>query len=403
MKKWFIIAFLAVIILSCENNINKNYFLIQTGIVEQDDTLGVWFKAKIVNRPSGLISDHGFYWSYVSSSPGPGDDNCISLGDLLDKDNFSYFLPGNQIDPETKIYLRGYTKTDNYLSLGTIVSFEFNKGSDSYPRIYNVTPNPSQWDDTLTISGNNFSLDPDFNIIYYNYIITAPWSECTRNVDGAVACYTPVLESSPKMIKIIRPRYAQNAKTDLYISVRDNITDTFQLDLKPPEIVSVSPSEALNLGTIDIRGPNLGYSLSPTEVLLNNKQGYVTQQSPGHIYVLIAEPNVIPPGKVTLKVSFDGVTTEKTDAFTILTPEIVSCSPLTGNPGTIVTIVYRNIYSSSKIYIYFNSTAATITRRYDDGTNRLEVRVPSLPSGETEISLHYYNITDILETKFNIP
>lgn len=402
MKKWFIIALLAITIFSCENSINKNYFLIQTGIVEQDDTLGVWFKAKIVNRPSGPISDHGFYYSYVSSSPGPGDDNCISLGDLPDEDNFSYFLPGSQIDQGTKIYVRAFAETDNYLSLGTTVSFEFNKGSDSYPRIYKVTPNPSQWDDTLTITGNNFSLNPDFNIISYNHIITAPWSECTRSVDGTVACYTPILECSPEMIKIIRPRYAQNAKTDLYITVRDKNTDIFQLDLKPPDIVSVSPSQALNLQTIDIRGPNLGYSLSPTEVWLNNKQGYITQQSPGHIFVLIAEPNIIPPGKVTLKVSFDGVTSEKTDAFTILAPEIVSCSPLTGSPGTTVTIVYQNIFKSNEIHIYFNNTAATITKIYTDGSNRLEVRVPSLPSGETEVSLQYYNLTDKLETKFNI-
>lgn len=214
IRMFTIISFL-VLLASCENNSNPDYFLIQSCTVDGDDTLGIWFKADIMNRTSDTIVDHGFYWSYKSYYPGSGGDFSISLGSLENAEDFKCFIPGNQFETGSNIYMRAFIKTKMYTSYGTTVLFTYLPGEDITPRIYSITPNPCRRSDTLLITGRNFSIFSYKNIVHLDDIIIFPITECTN-----VYRYAPIIENTKNTIKIIMSKYSIITENDFYISVR---------------------------------------------------------------------------------------------------------------------------------------------------------------------------------------
>ena len=152
MGKIVLVCFFAIVILSCKDQNEFEFPLIQTGEVTDITDTGAVFHAKIFYTAKDNISEYGFVWgltenpdvqsskAVIVDSPKPGVIREVIKYDLF---------------PDTDYYVRAFARTSDYLTYGKEVSFR-SRGSLP-PEIFDFNPKEGTAGTRITITGINFS------------------------------------------------------------------------------------------------------------------------------------------------------------------------------------------------------------------------------------------------------
>jgi hypothetical protein len=297
MKKIFFVALFAVCYTSsCTNDevIPRPYPRVNTITIESIDPNGALFSGEIfyANVP---IRDHGFLWSpYASVVPGPGNSDKISLGP---KDGTGRFeaAADRGLEAGKTYYMRAYAISDGHEVFGDIESFVA-KGS-AVPVIDGIFPDKATWGDTINLVGKNFSLLPITNQVTLHDVPVE------------------IVGGNKDTLRIKVPYYFVFEFSNVAITSQGQVsTSPKQLQLKAPDIQSISPASGTAGTTITIGGLNLTSSFA--KVSFNNMEAPLFDLKPNAVVVKV--PAGLPLGNVQVKVVTGDGNLFDTTTFTVL-------------------------------------------------------------------------------------
>lgn len=162
MKSIKCIFILLLIILSCSEQKDFDYALIQTGEVTGIDSTGAVFHASITSSGKADIFEYGFVWDLekipdLNSSKilleGPVGNGIINIkisSDLL---------------PDTYYYVRAFAKNGSYTTYGRVVKFR--SAGSLVPEILDFSPTMGAGGTVVTIIGKNFSSSITGNVVKF--------------------------------------------------------------------------------------------------------------------------------------------------------------------------------------------------------------------------------------------
>ena len=146
------------------------------------------------------------------------------------------------------------------------------------PNITDVNPKLVSFDDTVTISGENFSPIAENNKILIDNI---------RQVETIYASKTE--------LKFLFPKKINRSQASIQIRVADKILKYDYLQVKPPEIFNISPSyiDVFETGEIIIRGDHFNVLNGKTQIRIDNKIVSIESIEKDRIVVQLPE-SIIP-------------------------------------------------------------------------------------------------------------
>jgi len=337
---------LLILLLACNREEEVGLPIVKTEnvTITREKTI---FQGSITNIHGKNISEHGFVWG---QNPSLENSIQILLGSI-DADKPFLAEIDAALEPGKTFYVRSFYGIDGKNIYGETVSFDVIY--DKAPVIDNFSPAIATWGDTLTISGSNFSLNPDDNLIKFGNIEFT----CT--------------EASSKVIKTLVPNSLIVPKVQITVTVFNHkaaAADSFQL--APPQIKSFTPQAGVVETLVTIIGENFKEEL--TTVYFNSIPATVTSITKKQIGVKV--PAGLPRGNVSISVvvANQRVTTDLQFFNNALT--VVELSPASGNFNDIVTIkgfgFSQNIAENK---VWFGKTTAVVTEATEQF---LKVEVP---------------------------
>ena len=97
---------------------------------------GAVFEGRILSTGSDDITEHGFLWD-TNDNPLPGTAETVLLGPRQGSGTFTCTVMAD-IQENQSYYIRAFLVTENYLSLGTVTTFE--GGGSKPPELISVSP-----------------------------------------------------------------------------------------------------------------------------------------------------------------------------------------------------------------------------------------------------------------------
>ncbi len=279
MQKVSLIVFLSLFIISActkEEVIPRPYPRVNTMDITNIAAGGALFNGEIffTNVP---VRDHGFLWSPYAGVVGVQSDR-ISLGPKGGTGSFEATAAWG-LEKGKTYYMRAYAISDDHEVFGDIESF-VSLGS-SPPIITDLYPAQVTWGDTLTLLGDDFSSVSGTNTIRIKDVI----------VD--------IVRGNRDTLWIKVPYYLTTEFNDVSITRQSDVSKSpQQMQLKGPEIQSVSPATGGSGMEVTISGRYLATSLAT--VYFNNIAAPLTNLKPNGVVVKV--PAGLPSGGVEVKI-----------------------------------------------------------------------------------------------------
>ena len=279
MKK-IVVAGIIMLLASCteEEVTSREFARVKTSEVTDINGTGATFHAVIPSSPVS-VSDHGFLW-HDQTSPLFENADRISLGPISELGPFNA-LCERGLSKGKKYYVRGYAVSEDNIVYGNVV--EFTSMGSKPPVLSDFSPKVASWGDTITITGQNFSVSSTKNVVKF---------------DASTAIF---IDASSDIIRVKVPYDIHNELATISI-VESGTGHTSTLptnfQLLAPIITSVTPSPAATETTVVIEGKYLGSTKK--RVFFNAKEGTIVNTTLTSITCNV--PADLPSGFVTLKV-----------------------------------------------------------------------------------------------------
>ena len=326
--------------------------------------------AKITNRGSYSITDHGFVSYYASS------DNLaystfsyrVSLGSIIPTDTFSSSISIPAVNYNYtgyKWYIRSYITNSKGTLYGNSESFV-----QPIPTAISIYPTSTGIGDTITITGNNFDPNIQNDVVQFSNF----------------SLYNATVISATKTtLKVIVPNFANSYyQTGVNFSIIvtvDGYSSTLNNVFSPTlTVTGFSPNTGTFGTTVVINGLYL-YNVSSvllgnTSVPFNNYGSEIYVTIPGmvaskkfNIYLVSGSTKILVPGGF----------------FTLGTMTLSSFSPATTSPGQIIEIYGTNFNIVNNNRVYIGSTLVSVN---DYNSSFLEVTIPStISAGNYTVSV----------------
>lgn len=152
MRKNNLLLIFLLLALSCKQEPEYSFPLIQTGEVTCIDSTGAIFHAKIIDQSTENIQGYGFVWGL--KTPPDINSSKVTLVELPQNGIISKKIFCDLID-DTLYYMRAFAQNNSYITYGRVVSFK-SMGSLS-PEILDFQPKEGSSGTQITITGENFS------------------------------------------------------------------------------------------------------------------------------------------------------------------------------------------------------------------------------------------------------
>lgn len=279
MKK-IVVAIIVMLLFSCtdEEVTSREFPRVKTSAVTDINGTGATFHADLLSLPVP-VSEHGFLW-HDQTSPLFENADRISLGQIVTTGSFTA-LCERGLSKGKKYYVRGYVISGDNIIYGN--TQEFTSMGSKPPVLLDFSPKVASWGDTITLTGQNFSVSPTKNVVKF---------------DASTATF---ISASSDMIRVKVPYDIQNEFTSIsIIESGTGHTSTLSTDfqLQAPVITSVTPSSAATETIVVIQGKFLGSTKKL--VYFNGLRALITNTTLTTITCEI--PAGLPSGAVTLKV-----------------------------------------------------------------------------------------------------
>jgi N-acetylneuraminic acid mutarotase len=260
-----------------------------------------------------------------------------------------------------------FVKTGKRIVYGPSATF-ISLGSQA-PEIFGFTPKNARWFDTVEISGKYFSWVKNQNAITLNQ----------------VSCN--VISSSDSKLRFIVNPNVNTLDNVISVSILGNksVYNNGTLKLLPHVINNFNPTIGKWNQIITIDGR---FNTFPgrTAVLFGDIYAEIISQSLNSMTVKV--PYQLSDTVSVIKVVCDPFTVVSADTFHLLPPAINSIYPLSGTPGTSVTI--RGRFNTSSYSVSFGSTPANVTSIND---SVIKATVPAGLTGSNKINVRIFSTT----------
>jgi N-acetylneuraminic acid mutarotase len=302
---------------------------------------GATFIADLYSLGSETITEHGFLWSTGSGSTITGS-NRIYLGKPGKTGLFTADIRSG-LTTSIEYHARPFVITEERTIYGPSVKFT-SLGSNA-PLIQSFEPLKAGWDDTIRVTGRNFSWIASKNEIFLNDV------KCNvvRSTDTTLVF---VVNSDISAI-------------DNFISValagNKSAYTKDKLVLIAPQIMDFYPKQGFWGDTISIKGKKIRYvtQKQTNSVRLGNVNCPVIYSSISDTLIKVLVPFEINNVTNPVSVIINGLTSNNVGSFTLLPPSF-TFSPPQGTWGSTVTLNGRFNTLTSRNAIYFNSLPASI-------------------------------------------
>jgi hypothetical protein len=367
----FILLYLAAVFMlsNCEDDSPRprSYPRINTMPVSEITANGAVFTAELYSLGTEVILNYGFVWA--ASEPNIKSSNKILLGPRNETGIFSAAIVTN-LQKDKEYTVKSFVQTADHIVYGIPVKFK-SLGSGA-PQVTGFKPSSAAWEDTLIVSGRNFSWVAGDNIVKLNNTIC------------------PALSSTDTTLKVLVSYELPDLKSVLSVTLSGNTgvftKDTFRLI--PPVLKDFNPKQARWGDTLILSGKGLStfsykssnsVKLGPYLCILLNilNDSSIAVKIPYEINTIASD----------LSLLINGFTLPGNQSFQLKAPEF-SFTPKEGTWGNTIkldgnfnTIVSRNS-------VFFDDVQATIVT---SSAKELKVRIPeSLSKIKTNI---VYNVT----------
>lgn len=235
MKK-IVAATIVMLFYSCtdEEVTSREFPRVKTADVTDINGTGATFHAGVLSSPA-TVSDHGFLW-HDQTSPLFENADRISLGPMNTLGSFEV-LCERGLAKGKKYYVRGYAISEANIVYGNIV--EFTSMGSKPPVLLDFSPKIASWGDTLTLTGQNFSVSSTKNVVKFG------------------ASSAAFISASSEIIRLKVPYDIQDEFTSISIvesGTGQTSTLASDFQLHAPEITSVTPSSAATETVVVIQG-----------------------------------------------------------------------------------------------------------------------------------------------------
>ena len=297
MKTCIRILLLIFSIVSCTNQNEFVFPLIQTGEVTDIDSTGAVFHARISDLSKDNILEYGFVWG-LASNPGVNSARIV-VSESPKNGTFSTKISTDLV-PNTIYFVQAFARNGSYDTYGRVVSFK-SKGSLT-PVILGFEPKEGSAGTQVTITGKNFSESLSGN--------TVKFGRATAIVN----------EASNEHLLVTLP-------SDLNISGIVNITvkssnniarslSTFLL--QGCNIVDFEPHSLMIGDTIYIHTKDSGTDILNNTLNIGASIAEIIQISDNTIMAYV--PYIPNMGLTEISLTFDGKTCYSKDSVLITTP-----------------------------------------------------------------------------------
>ncbi len=365
MKKLNIIAYIALLI-NCACQKKESDPSLTTISATPTSVYTCTAIAKVNSLGSYNILDHGFvfYYSNADNLYNVNMSNSVSLGKMIAKDTFAsnIILPENNYSyTNYKWYIRGYITNEKGIIYGNSASF-----FPLTPSLLSVYPTTAKIGDTVTITGNNFDLNPINDVVQFN-----SYSNYTAKV---IACSKTTLTV---IVPDFTSGYYYGGSVSISVTI-GNQTYTLNNAFTPAfSVTGFNPNNGTFGTTINILGYYLNnvssvllgnvsvsfYTSSSSDIILNVPSNITSQKF--NIYVINGNTkNQVPGGYFIM----NNLTTSS------ITPAMVI-------PGTLITINgtnFNNVLNYNKIYI---GSTMIYANSYGDANNFINANLPTTITG----------------------
>jgi hypothetical protein len=279
MKK-LVVASIVLMLFSCtdEEVTSRQFPRLKTTKVTDINGTGAMFHADMLSSPAP-ISDHGFLW-HDQTSPLFENADRISLGPLTSPGPFTS-LCERGLSKGKKYYVRGYVISEGNIVYGNVL--EFTSMGSKPPVLTDFSPKVASWGDTITLTGQHFSVSPTKNAVKFG---------------PSTATF---ISAASDMIRVKVPYDIHDEFTSISIVESgtghiSTVSSDFQL--QTPVITSVTPSSAATETIVVIKGKFL--ASTKKLVYFNDVRALITNSTLTTITCEV--PAGLPPGMVILKV-----------------------------------------------------------------------------------------------------
>jgi hypothetical protein len=349
---------------------------VETTIAKSIAAYICYTKATVPEKGSYGMVDYGFVYS--TSSGNFGIENGlpkISLGTIpmvADTFSTSFSVGSNGYGYSETFYVRAYYTNKKGTVYGSALSFK-----PLVLSINSVQPKSGNAGDKITITGNNFSKNPEDNIVkFYNSVAKVIEATSTKLV-----VEVPTGVSSDSYYSSI----------PIYITV-GGVTLNWSGFTLSPVITGFSPSSGTFGTIVNFTGSNL----YEAQIKLNNVAYYTNYNNNNSIQISI--PNDIKTSKISMSVVKNGVETVVPGEFTMIPCSITSVLPQKGQIGSqlVISGIGFNPNSYSNV---IKIGGVNVANFWNNGTNTITITVPeSLKPGTYDVTVNN-GITDVILPK----
>jgi hypothetical protein len=279
MKK-LVVASIVMVFFSCtdEEVTSREFPRIKTTEVTDINGTGAMFHADMLSS-TAPISDHGFLW-HDQTSPLFENADRISLGPFSSTGSFKA-LCERGLSKGKRYYVRGYVISEENIVYGNVL--EFTSLGSKPPVLTDFSPKIASWGDTITLTGQNFSVSPTKNSVKFG---------------PSTATF---ISAASDKIRVKVPYDIHDEFTSISIVESgtghiSTLSSDFQLQI--PVITSVTPSSAAPETIVVIKGKFL--ASTKKFVYFDNVRAQITNSTLTTISCEV--PTDLPSGIVTLKV-----------------------------------------------------------------------------------------------------
>ena len=325
-------------------------------------------KGNIVNAGSSLVLEYGFVYSLA---PTPdvfqGTKAIVGTGAATGSIETTISLEslGGPAEQYT-IFVRAYLTNQKGTVYGEVKEFTVPKLT-----ITDVSPIKAKTGDEITITGENFGLNPDENQVKFN------------GISAEIVAITPTTLTVKVPAGILYPFY--NDFNSIYVTTGGQTATATEIFRLLPTITNFSPKT----GTFNTEVTITGTDFYPFETAIQIGGQVASATSVSQTQVTFNIPESVTSATLALKMMSGSDVIDIAGNFTIEVPQITSITPMIGIGGTRVSIIGTNFNSGSFDFsnntVKFGTTEADAINASD---TELIAYVPKgLPVGPYPISV----------------
>ncbi|MBS2098279.1 IPT/TIG domain-containing protein [Carboxylicivirga linearis] len=351
MKVLISISLLFLFLLSCNKEKQSELPLLLTNQVNEISEEGAYFSANVINGYSSEVQEYGFTWS-KEENPIIKEDEKYVMYEPFDGGEFGQQITTSLKEGET-YYMRSYMQTKSSITYGNQVMF-VSLGS-SAPIIEDFYPKKGNLNDTITITGQNFSYVSINNSVKFNTSIAR------------------ILKVSQDTIVAMVPPWLSSVKSDVSVTIFNNIEIAEeQFELITPEILDFSPNTGNFETLVTIKCTKLS-NTKTLKVFFDDFQADIVEVFDEEIIVNV--PDDLNKQSSEVRVELNGFSSVASQKFELLPVELSHFSPEIALTGSTILISGENFSPlAENNFIYVGGMLVEIVKA---SSNEIEIKLPT--------------------------